>query len=131
MEHDNNDTEVHPMELAVQSLLETPLETLNLNLQSLHESQKILHAILFKMENNLLATASNLRPGLYSQTETTSASEIEEEEGRDEENEGDIALDDYLKRIIELRKKVSLIESILDRVETKVNNIESMTNNRT
>lgn len=126
-----NDNDVHPMELTVQSLLEMPLETLNLNLQSLHESQKILHAILYKMENTLLDTASNLRPNLYPPVEPGDVATIREEEGGEEERERDVDLNDYLKRIIALRKKVSLIEKILDNVETKVNNIEAMTTDRT
>lgn len=57
--------DVHPIELTVQALLETPLETLNLNLKSLYESQMILHTILYKMECTLMETANNLRPGSF------------------------------------------------------------------
>lgn len=58
-------SDVHPIELTVQALLETPLETLNLNLKSLYESQMILHTILYKMECTLMETANNLRPGSF------------------------------------------------------------------
>lgn len=62
---DEDRSEVHPIELTVQALLETPLETLNLNLKSLYESQMILHTILYKMECTLIETANNLRPGSF------------------------------------------------------------------
>ena len=62
---DEDGPDVHPIELTVQALLETPLETLNLNLKSLYESQMILHTILYKMERTLIDTANNLRPGSF------------------------------------------------------------------
>jgi hypothetical protein len=103
MRTEDAEEDVHPVELTVQSLLETPLELLNLNLKSLYESQIILHAILSKMESSLLESADNLKGKDY------------------DENE----LQKHLDRIIALRQKVGLIEKILNGVETRISRMEN------
>ncbi|GME76052.1 unnamed protein product [[Candida] boidinii] len=51
-------SDVHPIELTVQSLIDSPLQILNLNLQSLYESQVILSSTLKKVQQ-LLGNSNN------------------------------------------------------------------------
>ncbi|GMF60779.1 unnamed protein product [[Candida] boidinii] len=51
-------SDVHPIELTVQSLIDSPLQILNLNLQSLYESQVILSSTLKKVQK-LLGNSNN------------------------------------------------------------------------
>lgn len=128
---------VHPIELTVQSLLETPLETLNLNLKSLYESQMILHTILYKMERTIMNTANNLRSGSFPLDDQilhggniTSNGETDTKEGEDgmgidyNNVENEIDLKSYLERVIQIRKKLKSIEKIIDRVEARICRIE-------
>lgn len=150
MESTNEEEDVHPIELTVQSLLETPLETLNLNLKSLYESQMILHTILYKMECTLMETANNLRPGSFPLKDQVISKDVtngcddnnindgdidsnneDVDQGEDgiridhSDLEGELDLNDYLQRMKRIRHKVKLIEKIITEVESRVGRIES------
>lgn len=80
-------SDVHPIELTVQSLIDSPLQILNLNLQSLYESQVILSSTLKEVQK-LLGNSNN---GLNN---LSSLIHIENDEynenDNDEDNESDI-----------------------------------------
>lgn len=146
MSSEGDKDEVHPIELTVQSLLETPLEVLNLNLKSLHESQMILHAILFRMENTLKDSANNLRSGSFATEDQIvgSFSALDEEAAaNDARGKGDVDsgseegvridhsdveeevdLKEYLRKLVAIRKKMRSIEKIMDVVEARVGKME-------
>lgn len=117
MSENTINTDVHSMELTIQSLLEGPLELLNSHLKNLYDSQVILRSILDKMENTLVKTGNNLRPGTFH-----IEGEDEDEVIRNER----VDLDDYLKRLVRIRDKVKKIEDIIEVVEKRVNRMESM-----
>lgn len=147
MEGTSEDEDVHPIELTVQSLLETPLETLNLNLKSLYESQMILHTILYKMERTLIETANNLRPGSFPLNDQVISKDVTNGFDNDNSNvdsnnedidqgedgiridhsdlEGELDLNDYLQRMKRIRHKVKLIEKVINEVESRIGRIES------
>lgn len=142
MSNDNDENYIHPMELAVQSILEGPLELLNLNLKSLYESQLILHTILHKMEKTLQETANNLRPGSFpldeqiisdcsenigTQSEDLESSSTTEDGVRIDHSDVKPEFDckDYLQRLVILKKKIKNVEKTLDRVETRIVKIET------
>lgn len=140
--------EVHPIELTAQNLLDGPLESLNLNLKSLQESQTILFNILHQLENCFTETANNLRPGSVPLTQrivspvesfeevdtpsneqgTTCSDDVVHIDHDIVENNANktIDLDSYLERLVALRKKITNIERILNRVEVKISDIEAM-----
>ena len=117
MSENTINTDVHAMELTIQSLLEGPLELLNSHLKNLYDSQVILRSILDKMENTLVKTGNNLRPGTF-----PIEGEDEDEVIRNER----VDLDDYLKRLVRIRDKLKKIEDIIEVVEKRVNRMESM-----
>lgn len=148
---DGGGSDVHPIELTVQALLESPLETLNLNLKSLYESQMILHTILYKMENTLVETANNLRPGSFPledqvipggegcdtcSSETASndvfnSSEIDKDEISEDgiridhsDLDGELDLKIYLDKMNRIRRKLKAIEKVIDEIESRVYKIE-------
>lgn len=141
---DNVSENVHPIELTVQSLLDGPLETLNLNIKSLQESQTILFNILQSLEDSFTKAANNIKPGTFDIDDISNASTVEVNEqlfcGESESNsynsedgvqinysdaDGELDLTSYLNRLISLKKRIKNIEKILDRVETKLVEIES------
>lgn len=137
------DANVHPIELTVQSLLDGPLETLNLNFESLQESQTILFNILHKLEASLTRASNNLRPGSFPSHEQivslstspkyASLGPINDDICTSDDGvridysdvEGQFDLKSYLDRLLALRKKIKNIEMILDRVEKIICNIEN------
>lgn len=131
--------DVHPIELTVQSLLDGPLETLNLNIKSLQESQTILFNILQSLEDYFMQAANNIKPGTYTADENPNESTVDVNEGSESRSsisddgvqinysdaDGELDLKTYLSRLISLRKRIKHIEKILDRVECKLVEIES------
>ncbi|KAG7813442.1 hypothetical protein KL921_000988 [Ogataea angusta] len=96
---------VHPIELVVQSLIESPLEVLNLNLTSLYESQVILSSILRQLEGKLERTRENLKENEDSQDNTT------------------LSLDEYVKRVTAIKSQMSAISSKMEIIEQRVDKI--------
>ncbi|KAG7697721.1 hypothetical protein KL930_000224 [Ogataea haglerorum] len=96
---------VHPIELVVQSLIESPLEVLNLNLTSLYESQVILSSILRQLEGKLERTRENLAECQESKDNTS------------------ISLDDYVKRVTAMKSQLSAISSKMEIIEQRVDKI--------
>ncbi|CDK28225.1 unnamed protein product [Kuraishia capsulata CBS 1993] len=99
---------IHPIELTVQSLTESPLELLNLNMQSLYESQIILSGMLLKMQKKLDGLGSSVRSG-----------EEVDSEGLDDQN----TVEAYKKRINVLAEKLKKINAVLAKVEARVDRI--------
>ncbi|KAH3665939.1 hypothetical protein OGAPHI_004128 [Ogataea philodendri] len=99
---------VHPIELVVQSLVESPLEVLNLNLTSLYESQAILSTILKRLEEKLGKTEKQIKD--YEPTEPTD----------------EISLDEYIAKIANIKTQLKTINAKIDMVEKRVDKI--MTN---
>lgn len=111
--------EVHPIELTVQALLDSPLEMLNLNLKSLYESQMILRSILHKIESTLHETGGNLRRGAFA------TDKLNYEEPNTEIPEHfDLRM--YLETVIRIRKKLKAVENIINVVETRITRMEKM-----
>ncbi|TID23190.1 hypothetical protein CANINC_003207 [Pichia inconspicua] len=131
--------DVHPIELTVQSLLDGPLETLNLNIKSLQESQTILFNILQSLEDYFMQAANNIKPGTYTANENSNQSTVYVNAGNESgssisddgvqvnysDADGELDLKTYLSRLISLRKRIKHIEKILDRVECKLVEIEN------
>lgn len=116
--HTLSSTPVHSIELTVQSLIESPLEVLSLNLNSLYESQMILSTILQKLENTLNHTVNNIHP-----------QEVFEEEEGDTikvsytDFDEQVDLDNYLRRIEKVKCVIKQVTIILDKVEVRVDRI--------
>lgn len=111
--------EVHPIELTVQALLDSPLEMLNLNLKSLYESQMILRSILHKIESTLNETGENLRRGAF-------ATDKLNYEKPNTEIPEHFDLKMYLETVIRIRKKLKAVENIINVVETRITRMEKM-----
>ncbi|QPG72859.1 hypothetical protein FOA43_000161 [Brettanomyces nanus] len=110
---------VHPMELAVQSLLESPLELLSLNLNSLYESQVILSTILKRLESKLNECLKNIEGGDEKVNEDSSSITTDH-------SDDTVNLDTYSERIHKLRQTVEKISMKLEIVEKR---IDKITNN--
>lgn len=89
---------IHPIEVTVQQLLEEPLQSLNLNLTSLYESQLILSKMLAKLQGTISEAISNMESPI---SET------------------------YLNRLEILEVKLNSVTSILDSVDERLYKIES------
>lgn len=124
-----NDDGVQPIELLVQSLLQTPLENLDLNIKSLKESQMILKMILCKMESTLIETSNNLKPNDVYKNEEIKCDTNSSVDGHEEcviisKSNKDVTLNDYIQQMDRIRSKLKKIQQILDVVESRVSKIE-------
>lgn len=79
-------SDVHPIELTVQSLIDSPLQILNLNLQSLYESQVILSSTLKKVQK-LLGNSNNGLNNLSSLIHIENNEYIENDEYDENDND--------------------------------------------
>ncbi|GME72054.1 unnamed protein product [Ambrosiozyma monospora] len=135
---------VHPIELTVQSVLETPLELLNLNLNSLDETQLILTAILKRLDSKILQIQDNIfddgsssRPNDkrnptiagddgksdYERRRRFSGFEDLQDELDLEEEDERVDLSDYLNRISHLKETLEGVNGKLDKVDKRVDKI--------
>ncbi|GMG21577.1 unnamed protein product [Ambrosiozyma monospora] len=134
---------VHPIELTVQSVLETPLELLNLNLNSLDETQLILTAILKRLDSKILQIQDNIFDDGSSSSpidkrNSTVAGDYGKSEDRgrrrfsgfedlqdeiDLEEDERVDLSDYLNRISHLKETLEGVNGKLDKVDKRVDKI--------
>lgn len=97
--HSTSMDPIHPIEVTVQQLLEDPLQSLNLNLTSLYESQLILSKMLAKLHETIAEAVSNLESP---------------------------ASEEYLNRLEILEVKLNSVTSILDNVDDRLYKIENL-----
>ncbi|ODV88309.1 hypothetical protein CANARDRAFT_26459 [[Candida] arabinofermentans NRRL YB-2248] len=141
---------VHPIELTVQSFIESPLEILNLNSNSLYESQLILTTILKKLESKLEQSLRNVKGKDTERSVQQEDNPISTNNGNNDingnnqgtslqdldgtgldEGEVDMAMSDdeeinlqrYSDRVTALKAKLSGIDSTLKIVEKRVDKI--------
>lgn len=126
-------TPVHPMELAVQSLLESPLELLNLSIHSLYESQMILTTILDRMQRKLdkclRGIGKSRQEPITTDTDTQNLQYPNEHRNRANSDDDlktqpgpdkSLTIEEYAARIHTIKLRIVKIHDTLDHVEKKI-----------
>ena len=124
-------TPVHPMELVVQSLLESPLELLNLSIHSLYESQMILTTILDRMQRKLNKCLQNVNEYGSETINANADSQSPRDNGEPQVNsvnstpnlniiaepDKNASIEGYAARVHKIKLRINKILNVLDHVE--------------